>query len=131
MRRRVATADWSPAELCQRTHFGPDAGENQASFVYRLFLGRVCCQREPQWTIFYLFVYFLYFQENENACVGPTASVLLGDPAAPLDSLQAPNTEDLNAVERLRDRLQLNWRLLQTTSKSTATVCQQSVSFMK
>ncbi|XP_013872266.1 histone deacetylase 10 isoform X2 [Austrofundulus limnaeus] len=73
----------------------------------------------------------LVLMQNDKASVGPTASILLGDPAAPLESLQAPNPEDLNAVEQLRDRLQLNWKLLQTTSECTAAVCQQAISFMK
>ncbi|XP_017293313.1 polyamine deacetylase HDAC10 [Kryptolebias marmoratus] len=63
-------------------------------------------------------------QENEKAFVGPTTSVLLGDPAPPLENRQAPNTEDLNVVERLRDRLQVNWNLLQTTSECTGAAFQ-------
>ncbi|XP_037539664.1 polyamine deacetylase HDAC10 [Nematolebias whitei] len=64
-------------------------------------------------------------QENEKACVSPTASILLGDPAPPLENLQAPNKDDLNVMETLRDRLQLNWKLLQTISESTAAAVQQ------
>ncbi|KAM4572812.1 polyamine deacetylase HDAC10 isoform 1-T1 [Odontesthes bonariensis] len=55
-------------------------------------------------------------QENEKACVGPTASTLLGDPAPPLEQLQAPLSEDVEAVERQRRRLQADWKLLQTTA---------------
>uniref|UniRef100_A0A1A8N9U2 Histone deacetylase 10 n=1 Tax=Nothobranchius pienaari TaxID=704102 RepID=A0A1A8N9U2_9TELE len=59
-------------------------------------------------------------QEKENSCVGPTASILLGDPAPPLGTLQAPDREDVDAVERLRHRLQADWKLLQTTSEYTS-----------
>uniref|UniRef100_A0A1A8SFQ9 Histone deacetylase 10 n=1 Tax=Nothobranchius rachovii TaxID=451742 RepID=A0A1A8SFQ9_9TELE len=59
-------------------------------------------------------------QEKENSCVGPTASILLGDPAPPLETLQAPDREDVDAVERLRHRLQADWKLLQTTSEYTS-----------
>uniref|UniRef100_A0A1A8CMN0 Histone deacetylase 10 n=1 Tax=Nothobranchius kadleci TaxID=1051664 RepID=A0A1A8CMN0_NOTKA len=59
-------------------------------------------------------------QEKENSCVGPTASILLGDPAPPLETLQAPDREDVDAVERLRRRLQADWKLLQTTSEYTS-----------
>ncbi|XP_069551385.1 polyamine deacetylase HDAC10 [Brachyistius frenatus] len=55
-------------------------------------------------------------QEDEKACVGPTASSLLGDPAPSLEPLQAPLPEDVEAVERLRHRLQADWKLLQTTA---------------
>uniref|UniRef100_A0A1A7XIA1 Histone deacetylase 10 n=1 Tax=Iconisemion striatum TaxID=60296 RepID=A0A1A7XIA1_9TELE len=59
-------------------------------------------------------------QENENTCAGSTASILLGDPAPPLETLLAPNREDVDAVERLRDRLQTDWKLLRTTSECTS-----------
>ncbi|XP_047451563.1 polyamine deacetylase HDAC10 isoform X2 [Mugil cephalus] len=55
-------------------------------------------------------------QEDEKACVGPTASSLLWDPAPPLGQLQAPLPEDVEGVERLRQKLQAEWKLLQTTA---------------
>ncbi|XP_008274351.1 polyamine deacetylase HDAC10 [Stegastes partitus] len=55
-------------------------------------------------------------QEDEKACVGPTASSLLGDPAPPLERLQAPLPQDMEAMERLRHRLQADWKLLQITA---------------
>uniref|UniRef100_A0AAQ5ZAT5 Histone deacetylase domain-containing protein n=1 Tax=Amphiprion ocellaris TaxID=80972 RepID=A0AAQ5ZAT5_AMPOC len=56
-------------------------------------------------------------QEDEKACVGPTASCLLGDPAPPLERLQAALPEDVEAMERLRHKLQAAWKLLQTTGE--------------
>ncbi|KAG8012813.1 Beta-parvin [Nibea albiflora] len=53
-------------------------------------------------------------QEDEKACVAPTASSLLGDPAPSLGQLHAPLPEDAEALERLRHRLQTDWKLLQT-----------------
>ncbi|KAM6936987.1 polyamine deacetylase HDAC10 [Xenentodon cancila] len=55
-------------------------------------------------------------QEDDKACVIPTASTLLGDPAPPLEHFDAPLSEDLVAAERLRQRLQADWKLLQTTA---------------
>ncbi|RVE71672.1 hypothetical protein OJAV_G00054250 [Oryzias javanicus] len=55
-------------------------------------------------------------QEDDKACVGPTASVLQGNPAPPLGQLQASPTEDAEAVERLRSRLQADWKLLMTAA---------------
>uniref|UniRef100_A0A3Q1CID6 Histone deacetylase domain-containing protein n=1 Tax=Amphiprion ocellaris TaxID=80972 RepID=A0A3Q1CID6_AMPOC len=60
---------------------------------------------------------WLLFQEDEKACVGPTASCLLGDPAPPLERLQAALPEDVEAMERLRHKLQAAWKLLQTTGE--------------
>ncbi|XP_038561880.1 polyamine deacetylase HDAC10 [Micropterus salmoides] len=58
-------------------------------------------------------------QEGEKACVGPTASSLLGDAAPPLGQLRAPLPEDVAALERLRHILQADWKLLQTTAPET------------
>nr|XP_046249339.1 polyamine deacetylase HDAC10 [Scatophagus argus] len=58
-------------------------------------------------------------QEDEKACVDPTVSSLLGDAAPPLGQLHAPLAEDVEALERLRHRLQADWKLLQTTAPGT------------
>ncbi|XP_068595049.1 polyamine deacetylase HDAC10 [Brachionichthys hirsutus] len=58
-------------------------------------------------------------QKGEEACVAPTASSLLGDAAPPLGPLDAPLAEDVEALERLRVRLQVDWKLLQTTAPET------------
>ncbi|XP_022611916.1 histone deacetylase 10 [Seriola dumerili] len=58
-------------------------------------------------------------QEGEEACVGPTASSLLGDPAPSLGQLSAPPPEDVESVESLRHRLKADWKLLQTTAQDT------------
>ncbi|XP_056244390.1 polyamine deacetylase HDAC10 [Seriola aureovittata] len=58
-------------------------------------------------------------QEAEEACVGPTASSLLGDPAPSLGQLLAPPPEDVESVESLRHRLKADWKLLQTTAQDT------------
>ncbi|MEQ2164240.1 hypothetical protein GOODEAATRI_004578, partial [Goodea atripinnis] len=55
-------------------------------------------------------------QVNEKACMGSTASALLGHPAPPLQDLQTPFPEDGYPLERLRERLQADWKMLQTTS---------------
>ncbi|XP_042352615.1 polyamine deacetylase HDAC10 isoform X3 [Plectropomus leopardus] len=55
-------------------------------------------------------------QEDEKACVGPTASSLLGNAAPSLGQLDAPLVEDLEALERLRRKMQTDWKLLQTTA---------------
>lgn len=55
-------------------------------------------------------------QEDEKACVAPTAFSLLGDPPPSLGQLHAPLPEDAEALERLRHRLQADWKLLQTTA---------------
>uniref|UniRef100_A0A3Q1BEE0 Histone deacetylase domain-containing protein n=1 Tax=Amphiprion ocellaris TaxID=80972 RepID=A0A3Q1BEE0_AMPOC len=59
----------------------------------------------------------LVLMQDEKACVGPTASCLLGDPAPPLERLQAALPEDVEAMERLRHKLQAAWKLLQTTGE--------------
>ncbi|XP_028287029.1 polyamine deacetylase HDAC10 [Parambassis ranga] len=56
-------------------------------------------------------------QEAEKSCVGPTASSLLGNPAPSLAQLQAPLPEGVAALERLRKRLQANWKFLQITAR--------------
>ncbi|XP_045893712.1 polyamine deacetylase HDAC10 isoform X2 [Micropterus dolomieu] len=58
-------------------------------------------------------------QEGEKACVGPTASSLLGGAAPPLGQLSAPLPKDVAALERLRHILQADWKLLQTTAPET------------
>ncbi|XP_031139231.1 polyamine deacetylase HDAC10 isoform X1 [Sander lucioperca] len=58
-------------------------------------------------------------QEAETSCVGPTASSLFGDAAPSLGKLHAPLPEDVEALERLRHRLQVDWKLLQTTAPET------------
>ncbi|XP_039663890.1 polyamine deacetylase HDAC10 isoform X1 [Perca fluviatilis] len=58
-------------------------------------------------------------QEGETSCVGPTASCLSGDAAPSLGKLHAPLPEDVEALERLRHRLQVDWKLLQTTAPET------------
>ncbi|XP_015249022.1 PREDICTED: histone deacetylase 10 [Cyprinodon variegatus] len=58
-------------------------------------------------------------QTNEKVHVGPTASALLGRPAPPLLELQTLDQEDGEALERLRERLQTDWKMLQTTSEGT------------
>ncbi|XP_056272493.1 polyamine deacetylase HDAC10 isoform X2 [Pseudoliparis swirei] len=57
--------------------------------------------------------------EGEKACVGPTASSLLGVAAPPLGKLHAPLPEDVAALERLRLGLQADWKLLHTTAPET------------
>uniref|UniRef100_A0A3P9LBV3 Histone deacetylase 10 n=1 Tax=Oryzias latipes TaxID=8090 RepID=A0A3P9LBV3_ORYLA len=57
-------------------------------------------------------------QEDDKACVGPTASILLGNPAPPLGQLPASLKEDAEAVERLRSRLQADWNLVLATGES-------------
>lgn len=54
-------------------------------------------------------------QEEERACIRPTVWSLLGAAAPPLEPLEAPLMEDVEALERLRHRLQADWRLLQNT----------------
>lgn len=61
------------------------------------------------------------FQEGEEACVAPTASSLLGDAAPSVGQLHAPPPEDVEALERLRHKLQADWKLLQTTGEFTPT----------
>ncbi|XP_037621879.1 polyamine deacetylase HDAC10 isoform X1 [Sebastes umbrosus] len=58
-------------------------------------------------------------QEGERSCVGPTASSLLGDAAPALGQIHAPLPEDVEALERLRHRLQADWKLLQNTAPET------------
>lgn len=55
-------------------------------------------------------------QANEKACVGPTASALLGHPAPPLRNLLAPLPDEGDHLERMRGRLQDDWKMLQTTA---------------
>ncbi|KAM8892498.1 polyamine deacetylase HDAC10 isoform 2-T2 [Spinachia spinachia] len=59
-------------------------------------------------------------EEGEKACVGTTASSLLGVAAASLGSVRAPPQDDVKALEGLRRRLQDDWKLLQTTAPKPA-----------
>uniref|UniRef100_A0A3Q1BAA4 Histone deacetylase domain-containing protein n=1 Tax=Amphiprion ocellaris TaxID=80972 RepID=A0A3Q1BAA4_AMPOC len=63
----------------------------------------------------------LVLMQDEKACVGPTASCLLGDPAPPLERLQAALPEDVEAMERLRHKLQAAWKLLRFYCQSEST----------
>ncbi|KAM9352282.1 polyamine deacetylase HDAC10 [Symphorus nematophorus] len=58
-------------------------------------------------------------QEGEKACVAPTASSLIGNAAPSPGQLHAPQPEDLEALERLRHKLQVDWKLLQTIAPET------------
>uniref|UniRef100_A0A8C4HVS7 Histone deacetylase 10 n=1 Tax=Dicentrarchus labrax TaxID=13489 RepID=A0A8C4HVS7_DICLA len=58
-------------------------------------------------------------QEGEKERVAPTASALLGDAAPSLGQLHSPLPEDVEVLERLRHRLQGDWKLLQTTGEFT------------
>ncbi|XP_059191347.1 polyamine deacetylase HDAC10 [Centropristis striata] len=58
-------------------------------------------------------------QEGESGCVDATASSLLGEAARPLGQLPAPPPGDMETLERLRQRLQADWKLLQTTAPDT------------
>ncbi|KAM4733489.1 polyamine deacetylase HDAC10 [Anableps anableps] len=57
-------------------------------------------------------------QANEKACMSPTASALLGHSAPPLQELLTPHPDDGDALERMRERLQTDWKMLQTTASS-------------
>ncbi|XP_072290811.1 polyamine deacetylase HDAC10 [Eucyclogobius newberryi] len=54
-------------------------------------------------------------QESERSSVAPTVSSLLGTPAPSLGPLSALGSEDVEAPEKLRLKLQRHWKLLQTT----------------
>uniref|UniRef100_A0A8C8LYM4 Histone deacetylase domain-containing protein n=1 Tax=Oncorhynchus tshawytscha TaxID=74940 RepID=A0A8C8LYM4_ONCTS len=53
----------------------------------------------------------------QEEAVGTTAASLLGDPAPSLGPLGAPLPEDMEAMERLRQRLQTHWGLLQNAGE--------------
>lgn len=53
-------------------------------------------------------------QDSEESSLAPTVSSLLGTPAPPLGPPSAAPTEDAEAVEKLRHKLQADWKLLQT-----------------
>lgn len=55
-------------------------------------------------------------QKSEKGNVAATVSSLLGNPAPALGQLHAPIAEVVEAVEKLRCRLQCEWKLLQTTN---------------
>lgn len=103
----MAPADRPAAELCSRTHAGITAGV-MPRVIFHLLGG----ESETNVIVFLL-------KEDDEACVGPTASILLGNPAPPLGQLPASLKEDAEAVERLRSRLQADWNLLLTTGEST------------
>lgn len=54
---------------------------------------------------------------GEEKALRGTAASLQGDPVPSLGPLGAPPPEDVEAVERQRQRLQTSWKLLQTTGK--------------
>ncbi|CAB1331524.1 unnamed protein product [Coregonus sp. 'balchen'] len=55
-------------------------------------------------------------EEGEEGAVGAMAASPLGDPAPSLGPLDTLLPEDVEAMERLRQRLQTHWGLLQTTA---------------
>ncbi|KAL0968028.1 hypothetical protein UPYG_G00261340 [Umbra pygmaea] len=55
----------------------------------------------------------ILLQEGEKEVVGATAATLLGDPASSLGPLGAPLLSDMETMERLRERLQTHWGLVQ------------------
>lgn len=57
-------------------------------------------------------------QDSEQSSVAPTAASLLGTPAPALGPLSAALSEHVEAVEKLRDKLHHDWKLLQTTSET-------------
>lgn len=54
-------------------------------------------------------------QDSQESSVTPTVASLLGTPAPALGPLSAAHSEDVDAVEKLRHRLNHDWKLLQTT----------------
>ncbi|XP_020790615.2 polyamine deacetylase HDAC10 [Boleophthalmus pectinirostris] len=54
-------------------------------------------------------------KESDQTSVAPTVSSLLGTPAPSLGPLSAPGSDDVEVLERLRLKLQRDWKLLQTT----------------
>lgn len=54
--------------------------------------------------------------EEDKSHVATTVSRLLGNAAPPLGPLRAPLADHMEALERLRHRLQTEWKLLQTTT---------------
>lgn len=60
-------------------------------------------------------------QEADKSHVATTVSCLLGNAAPPLGPLRAPLADHMEALERLRHRLQNEWKLLQTRSEWTWT----------
>uniref|UniRef100_A0A8C7I292 Histone deacetylase 10 n=1 Tax=Oncorhynchus kisutch TaxID=8019 RepID=A0A8C7I292_ONCKI len=67
-------------------------------------------------------------QEGEEEAVGTTAASLLGDPAPSLGPLGAPLPEDMEAMERLRQRLQTHWGLLQNAGEQMITASKETYS---
>ncbi|KAJ0029336.1 hypothetical protein NQD34_004333 [Periophthalmus magnuspinnatus] len=54
-------------------------------------------------------------QESDQSSVAPTVSSLLGAPAPALGPLSAFGSDDIEALQRLKLKLQCDWKLLQTT----------------
>uniref|UniRef100_A0A8C7I5D3 Histone deacetylase 10 n=1 Tax=Oncorhynchus kisutch TaxID=8019 RepID=A0A8C7I5D3_ONCKI len=65
---------------------------------------------------------------GEEEAVGTTAASLLGDPAPSLGPLGAPLPEDMEAMERLRQRLQTHWGLLQNAGEQMITASKETYS---
>lgn len=103
----MAAADRSTAGPCSRTHTGAFAGKKAWAS---------CVEVHKSFPLLSLRD-FLFSQEGEEACVGPTASSLLGSPAPSLGQLLAPPPEDVESVESLRHRLKADWKLLQITGE--------------
>uniref|UniRef100_A0A8C7RPJ4 Histone deacetylase 10 n=1 Tax=Oncorhynchus mykiss TaxID=8022 RepID=A0A8C7RPJ4_ONCMY len=64
----------------------------------------------------------------QEEAVGTTAASLLGDPAPSLGPLGAPLPEDMEAMERLRQRLQTHWGLLQNAGEQMITASKETYS---
>ncbi|XP_077452295.1 polyamine deacetylase HDAC10 isoform X2 [Stigmatopora argus] len=54
-------------------------------------------------------------REGHEAFIGPTASSLTGTPAPSLGQVGASQAEDFEALDGLRRRLQVDWKLLRTS----------------
>ncbi|XP_061532593.1 polyamine deacetylase HDAC10 isoform X2 [Phycodurus eques] len=58
-------------------------------------------------------------QRDDKALVSPTLASLSGSPSPCLGRLPAPLAEDVEALERLRRRLQVDWMLLRTSAQKS------------
>lgn len=59
--------------------------------------------------------------------MAPTASSLLGDAAPCLGQLHTSVLEDVETLERLRQTLQVDWKLLQTTGEFTTAASHNNI----
>ena len=59
--------------------------------------------------------------------MAPTASSLLGDAAPCLGQLHTSVPEDAETLERLRQTLQVDWKLLQTTGEFTTAASHNNI----